>query len=506
MSRYDITSYGAIKNTGADNTAAIQQALDTCSSNGGGTVYVPAGEFKTGPIEIYSNTTLYLETGSVLSFLDDFNQYPIVKTRWSGYVCHGFMPLVFGQNVSNVAIKGDGVLDGNGQKWWEVNRRLRKGEQYECEKTLEIKQANSDFTEPADTNLVEWPSQFLRPPLVQFYHARHVTINGVTVRNSPFWNTHLVFCEDVSIHQVHFQNPSDTPNGDGLDIDSCLNVRISDCHFDVGDDCVVLKSGINEDGRKYNTPTKNVTITNCTMHHGHGGVVFGSENSGGIENVTVSNCVFDGTDRGIRIKTNRERGSYIRNILVNNIWMDDVLCPIAINSFYRHGVSRSNPHLLDAKTIPVTEKTPVVEKIRISNVTARNCSAAAGFIYGLPEMPIKDVAIDHVTIEMTDDETIPGGEPDMVREVIEMAGEGIFAKYVQNLSLHHVRIKTRKGPALVLDEAEDVFLEQVSNERDGEEPVVVATENCDKIEIIGTQYNKRKDHYLSINRKEVNIK
>ncbi|MFC4402704.1 glycoside hydrolase family 28 protein [Gracilibacillus xinjiangensis] len=497
MSFFDITTYGARKDESGDSTKAIQDAIEACASAGGGTVYVPAGTFQTGPIQLKSNMTLHLDAGAVLSFTDDFEAYPVVKTRWSGYVCHGFMPLIFGQNVSNVAIKGEGIIDGNGREWWKVNRRLRNGEHYESAKTKEIAQANADFTEPADTNLVEWPSQFLRPPLIQFFEAEHVTINGVTVRNSPFWNTHLVFCKDVSIHQVHFQNPSDTPNGDGLDIESCLNVRISDCHFDVGDDCVVLKSGINADGRKYGVPTKNVTVTNCTMHHGHGGVVFGSENSGGIENVTVSNCVFDGTDRGIRIKTNRERGSYIRNILVNNIWMDDVLCPIAINSFYRHGVSKSNPELLDSQAIPVSEKTPVVEKIRISNITARNCRAAAGFIYGLPEMPVKEVDIDHVTIEMTQDEQVPGGEPDMVREVIEMAGEGIFAKYVDDLHLHHVKVLTRKGPALAVEESKNIVLDQFSLKNETVDTPVVSSKDTENLEISGSQYEQLGDRYLS---------
>ncbi len=155
-----------------------------------------------------------------------------------------------------------------------------------------IRLANQGFSEPADTNLVEWPSQFLRPPLIQIFKGRNVKLSGVKVKNSPFWNTHLVFCENVSVQGMIFENPADTPNGDGLDIDSCQNVRITDCHFDVGDDCIVLKSGINEDGRHHSIPTKNITITNCTMNHGHGGVVFGSENSGGIENVTVSNCVW----------------------------------------------------------------------------------------------------------------------------------------------------------------------------------------------------------------------
>ncbi|UOQ50037.1 glycoside hydrolase family 28 protein [Gracilibacillus caseinilyticus] len=482
MTVYNIKEFGAVP--GRDATDAIQRAIDSCEEHGGGTVYIPAGIYETGPIELKSNITLYLENGARLSFSEDFERYPVVETRWSGYVCHGFMPLIYANRVTNVSIKGDGVIDGNGRAWWDINSRLRQGESYQSPRTKEIAEANADFTEPADTNLVEWPSQFLRPPLIQFFRSEHIRISEVTVCNSPFWNTHLVFCNNVSIQQVHFQNPSDTPNGDGLDIDSCQNVRIADCHFDVGDDCVVLKSGINEDGRKYHVPTKNVTVTNCTMHHGHGGVVLGSENSGGIENVTVANCVFDGTDRGIRIKTNRERGSYIRNLLVQNIMMDDVLCPIAINSFYRHGVSKSNPELLDAAPVEVSEKTPVVEHIKINNIIAKNCRAAAAFIYGLPEMPVKHVSLEHVTLEMTQDESIPGGEPDMVREVIDMAGEGMFAKYVENLTLHHVQVQPRSGPALRLSHANDVNIEALSFvQQEEQETSVILYEETNRLNV-----------------------
>ncbi|GAA0309796.1 polygalacturonase [Gracilibacillus halotolerans] len=494
MKTFDITNFGASRER-KDNTDAIAAAIHACHEAGGGTVYIPSGTFKTGPIRLQSNVTLYLDNGAVLSFTDDFNRYPIVRTRWSGYVCHAFMPLIFGDNVSNVSIKGDGTIDGNGQKWWDVNRKLRRKESYQSSKTDEIKKWNADFKEPGDTNLVEWPSQFLRPPLLQFFESEHITISGITLRNSPFWNTHLVFSKNIAIDHVTFENPDDTPNGDGLDVESCENVRISNCHFSVGDDCIALKSGINEDGRLYGRPTKNVAITNCIMHAGHGGVVFGSENSGGIENVTVSNCVFDGTDRGIRIKTNRERGAYIRNITVTNIMMDGVLCPIAINSFYRHGVSRSNQHLLDGEAIEVSEKTPIVEKIRINNIVAVNTRAAAAFIYGLPEMPIRDLTLTHLTLEMTEDTSIPGGEPDMVREEIEMSGEGMYLKYIENCYLQDVRVKQRKGPALFIEEATTISLNEFSTTSQHDN-VVVETDNVKDLSIEGRQWKQNKASYL----------
>jgi hypothetical protein len=292
-------------------------------------------------------------------------------------------------------------------------------------------------------------------------------------------------------------NPSDTPNGDGFDIDSCSNVRVSDCHFDVGDDCLCLKSGINEDGRRVGKPTENVTVTNCTMMAGHGGVVMGSENSGGIRNVTVSNCIFIGTDRGIRIKTNRARGAFIENILVNNVYMEDVFCPFAINSFYRYGVDENDPSMNSPEAIPVSEKTPRVKHIHLSNITAKNCRAAAGFIYGLPEMPVEDIFLRHVHIEMTMDNQELGGEPDMVQEVITMAGAGLFGKYIKGMELHRVRIETRQGPALIMEEATDIEVDNLTMKKLHAATPVVKMRNVQDLYVQGKQANTLGDTYIS---------
>ncbi|MFS1512068.1 glycoside hydrolase family 28 protein [Chengkuizengella sp. SCS-71B] len=485
MSFFNIIDYGAKGDRASDNTEAIAAALEDCSSMGGGTVYIPAGTFLTGPITLRSHITLFIEAGAKLLFKDDFNQYPPVKTRWSGYECYGYHPLIYGYGLTNVTIKGGGIIDGQGEAWWKVNRKLRKKEKYVSERTKEIAELNRSLTDSVHNNIVEWESQFFRPPLLQLMHCEQVTLEGVTLQNSPFWNTHLVYCDNVNVHGVNFKNPSNTPNGDGFDIDSCSNVRVSDCHFDVGDDCLCLKSGINEDGRRVGRPTENITITNCTMLHGHGGVVFGSENSGGIQNVTVSNCVFIGTDRGIRIKTNRARGSYIQNILVNNIYMEDVFCPFAINSFYRHGVDDRDPNMNNPNAIEVTEKTPRIKHIQVKNVTAKKCRAAAGFIYGLPEMPVEEVTLSHVNIEMTKDPNEVGGEPDMVKEKKVMAGAGIYGKHIQDLVLDHVRVETRQGEALVLEQSSQIELNHFSMKNKHDQTSVVSLNHVHDIYIDG---------------------
>ena len=285
-------------------------------------------------------------------FAPDFDKYPLVPTRWSGYECYGYSPLIYGNGLKQVSIKGNGIIDGQGGAWWQAYREIRKGGTVDSAQTQELKVKNQALLETVKSNIVEWSSQFLRPPLLQLINCEEVRLEGITLQNSPFWNTHLVYCTDVQLHGVSIKNPNDTPNGDGLDIDSCQNVRISDCFFDVGDDCLCIKSGIDEDGRRVGKPSENIVITNCTMLRGHGGVVLGSEMAGGIRNVVISNCIFTGTDRGIRMKTNRARGGYIKNILISNIYMEDVFCPLTINSFYRYGVDESNPLISSPMRFP----------------------------------------------------------------------------------------------------------------------------------------------------------
>ncbi len=455
MGLFDVTRYGATGDGVTDDTKSVAAAIEACASSGGGTVYFPAGTYATGPIRLQSRMTLHVDNGARIVFSNRFEDYPPTKTRWSGYECYAYSPLIFGSGLEHVSIKGDGVICGNGKDWWDANRKTRQGLRSPSPVDMELSAKNRDLLEMVKSNIVEWKTQFLRPPLLQFIDCKHVALEGVTLQDSPFWNTHLVYCRDVNVRGVTIRNPADAPNGDGLDIDSCAEVRISDCLFDVGDDCLCLKSGIDEDGRRVGRPTENIVITNCIMLRGHGGVVMGSEMSGGIRNVVISNCIFKGTDRGIRIKTNRQRGGYVREIHVSQVYMEDLLCPFAINAFYRHGVDEGDPSIQSPDAIPVTESTPVIRDIRLSHIAAKNCRASAGFIFGLPEMPVEDISLSHVTLEMTDDPSEPGGEPDMVREKIVMAGDGIYCKHVRGLELHRVKVETRQGPALTMDHVQD---------------------------------------------------
>jgi rhamnogalacturonyl hydrolase YesR/polygalacturonase len=454
---YNVRHFGAKGNSKVKDTEAIQQTITFCAKHGGGTVVFPPGIYLTGSIHLCSNLTLYIDLGATLLFSSDFGDYPPVRTRWEGVECYGFSPLVYGSELENISVIGRGTLDGQGEAWWnELRRRRQEGiTQPESEFEKQLAQLNPGY-ESAGSGGGGREIQFLRPPLVQLINCRNVLLEGLTHQNSPFWNTHLVYCDNVVIQNVCFKNPSDAPNTDGLDIDSCRNVRVSNCFFDVGDDCLCLKSGMDEDGKRVGKPTENVTISNCIMLHGHGGVVIGSEIAGNIRNVTISNCQFFGTDRGIRIKARRGRGGTVEDIRVNNIIMQRVLSPIVMNLFYRCGASPSDAFLFETNPQSVTEETPIVRNISLSNITARDVRAAAGFLHGLPEMPIQNVRFHDIVIETTCDPQEQGGEPAMVFGLESMVGKGILGKYLKGVQFHHVRVETRQEEGLRLEESQEI--------------------------------------------------
>ncbi|GAA4836318.1 hypothetical protein GCM10023310_12300 [Paenibacillus vulneris] len=497
MTVFNVLEYGAVGDGVTMNTEAIRSTLEACEAAGGGTVYFPAGTYLTGAVHLKSNMTIHIDSGAKLLFSTNPDDYPFVKTRWSGYECYGYSPLVYGADLTNISIVGGGIIDGQGAAWWQQYRECKAGRRPSTERELQLFDLNRHLMD-IKSNIVEWETQFLRPALFQLFRCTNVRLEGITLQNSPFWNTHLVYCDNVTIHGVLIQNPSDTPNGDGLDIDSCRYVRISDCQFDVGDDCLCLKSGIDEDGRRIGIPTENVTVTNCTMRAGHGGVVLGSETAGGIRHVTISNCVFIGTDRGIRFKSNRARGGTIEHVQVNNIFMKGVLCPIAINSFYRYGVDPSNPSISSPEPQPISESTPVFRHIRLSHITATEVLGAAGFLYGLPEMPIEDVVMDHIHIEMTMDPNEQGGEPDMVREELVMAGKGMYCKYVRSLQMHHVRIETREGAALTIDNSDDIELIGFGMKKPHPATPVMELRNTQEVFVQGGSAARGTDVYAKI--------
>jgi polygalacturonase len=364
---YNIKDFGAEEgNSNVLSHNAINRAIETCSKNGGGFVIIPKGIFYTGPVIMKSNVNLHLEEGAELKFSTDKNLYTdIVLTRWEGVDCYNLHPLIYAYEESNIAITGKGTIDGQGsnESWWYMCGSPRFGwkEGMNAASLGGRKQLlqYAELFAPVDQRKMN-PSSGLRPQLINLYRCHTILIEDVTLKNSPFWVIHPLLCEDLIVSGVKVE--SHGPNSDGCDPESCKNVLIEKCSFDTGDDCIAIKSGRNADGRKWNIPSENIIVRNCKMVDGHGGVVIGSEISGGFNNLFVENCEMSSPnlDRIIRIKTNNCRGGVIENIYVRNITIGECREAILkINLLYdnREVCDRSFP--------------PVVRNVYLDNLTSK---------------------------------------------------------------------------------------------------------------------------------------
>ncbi|WBL23393.1 glycoside hydrolase family 28 protein [Zunongwangia sp. HRR-M8] len=449
-------------------TEVIQSAIDEASENGGGTVYFPAGDYLTGAIRLKSNITLHLDAGAMLRFSDDFNDYlPFVEMRWEGTVMKNFSPLIYAYEVENIAIIGRGTIDGQGRKWWLELYRIETAEEKPPRTKFQkmwVEQNKGLKTSDYYQRTMSW--EFFRPPLFQAYRSNNILIEGVTIQNSPFWTVNPAFCNNIRITGVTINNP-ESPNTDGINPTSCKNVHISDSHISVGDDCITIKSGRDADGRKWATPTENVTITNCTMLSGHGGVVIGSEMSGGIKKITISNCVFDGTDRGIRLKTARGRGGVVEDIRVSNIVMNNIQKEaIMMNMFYDHN-----------KTIePVTERTPTFRNIHFSGITGNNIKKA-GWIAGIEEMPVENISFSDIDFQ---------------------SEEGFYISVTKNVEFHDVSVTTKMGPSFEFLNSENIVLDNIESENPLKNTPVIKIENIKNIVVRNTAMFMPFDLFLSV--------
>lgn len=378
------------------NTVLINKTIDKLNAKGGGTLYFPAGTYLTGAIRMKSNITIELEAGATLLFSDNFDDYlPFVEMRHEGILMKSFSPLIYAVDAENITIKGEGKIDGQGKKWWDEFFRVYVDLQKNGVRDLNKYQpmwdkANDVKALYAETNedyISSMQRRFFRPPFIQPVRCKNVRIEGITIVNSPFWTVNPEFCENVTIDRVTINNPL-SPNTDGINPESCRYVHISNCHISVGDDCITLKSGRDLQARKLGWANENITITNCTMLAGHGGVVIGSEMSAGVKKVVISNCVFDGTDRGIRIKSTRGRGGVVEDIQVSNIVMKDIQKEaIILDMLYTKMPAE-----------PLSERTPVFRNINISNVTGSDVLIPIK-IRGLDESPISNITFTNINID-----------------------------------------------------------------------------------------------------------
>ena len=297
---FDVVDFGAVGDGKTLSTSSLQKAVDACAQAGGGKVLVPAGRYLTGPVFLKSNIEVELLAGATLAFTTDFDSVPAVPGRWEGIDRTIYASLLTGMDLENVSITGRGTLDGQGDAWWKAFRTVRE------------LRTRMGLTEREPENPPGSPLKWGRPRMINLYRCKNVLISGLTVINSPSWNIHPVLCQNVCIDGVTISAPENGPNTDGIDPDSCKDVRISNCYISVGDDCIIIKSGYRY--REHSVPSENIVVTNCVFGTGHCGVGAGSETAGGIKNITISNCVCDGTQRGLRFKTARGRGNVVENV------------------------------------------------------------------------------------------------------------------------------------------------------------------------------------------------
>ncbi len=394
MKNVTLESYGGKADGKFDNTAAFKAAFADLSKNGGGKITLGAGTWSTGPVELLSNTTLEIDKGAVLSFIPDPHLYPPAFTRWEGVECYAMHACILAAKQENIKVTGKGTIEGNGNVWWALKKAKKDAHQTAPKESYELALAklNPGYeTQPGGGGGRE--IQFLRPCFVEFSNCKNVVLEGVTLKNSPFWTVHPLYCDGVKIENITIENPKDAPNTDGIDIDSCVNVDVIGCSVSVGDDGICVKSGSGKDGLRVNKPTENVTIKNCTVRWSHGGIVVGSETAAGIRHIHAEDCDLSGTDRGIRIKSRRGRGGDIFDINLKNLKMENNLCPIAINMYYKCGETNPKSPLFSLDKQPVTAETPRIHEVTISGIKATGCKASAGLIVGLPESPITDLSI-----------------------------------------------------------------------------------------------------------------
>jgi polygalacturonase len=378
---FDVTRYGATGEGASLCTSAFREAIAACHAAGGGRVVVPPGRFLTGPIHLLSGVNLHVSEGATLLFSRDPAHYlPVVFTRWEGVELMNYSPLVYALDQENVAITGRGTLDGQADEthWWPWKGRGAGGDgPNQGAARARLMDLAARGVPVAERVFGE--GSCLRPNFIQPYRCTNVLVEGVTIVNSPMWEIHPVLCANVTVRNVVVN--SHGPNNDGCDPESCRDVLIEGCTFDTGDDCIALKSGRNDDGRRVNVPVENVVIRDCVMKDGHGGVVIGSEISGGARRVFAERCRMDSPqlDRALRIKTNSVRGGVIEHVYMRDVTVGQVAeAVVTVNFFYEEG---------DAGAFP-----PVVRDVELRNVRSRR-SQYALLLRGYARSPIRDVRI-----------------------------------------------------------------------------------------------------------------
>ena len=413
-----LTDFGGVGDGQTLNTEAFAKAMAHLASRGGGHLVVPEGLWLTGPIGLESNTDLHIESNAVIVMVADRTQYPIVDADYAGSPTRRHQSPVYARGMRNISITGGGVIDGNGDYWRMVKKYLMTENQWN-----KVIASGGVLSEDGKT---WYPTEELargedrRPDLIFLWECENVLLEGCTFENSANWNVHPLLCKNLIIKDVTIRNPWYSCNGDALDVDSCTNVILVGSSIDCGDDAICIKSGKDKPGRDRGVPCENMLIDDCIVYHGHGGFTVGSEMSGGVRNIRMTNCRFIGTDVGLRFKSARGRGGVVEKIWIDNLFMKDIVSDAVSFSLYYMDKSGAAEQVF-----PVDETTPQFRDIHIRNMMCNGAARAMGFT-GLPEMPVGDISIEGCRMS---------------------AGQGAVLRYCEDISFTDTQILPKEGKA-----------------------------------------------------------
>jgi len=439
----DVRDFGAVADGKTLTTTSIQAAFDKCHEAGGGKVLIPPGRYLSAPLFLRSNLELELLPGAHLLGSTNFGDYPTIQGRWEGLDRTIFASLLTGQDLENVTISGRGTIDGQGQEWWKAHRETQA---LRRKLGLEGREPENPPGSP-----LKWP----RPRLINLYGCKNVHIAGITILNSPSWNVHPVLCEDICIDGVTIWGPGDSPNTDGIDPDSCRLVRISNCYISTGDDCVVIKSGYKYQPGVKQIPSEDITVTNCVFGTGHAGVAIGSETSGGVRNVTVSNCVCNGTRRGLYIKSARGRGNIVENFRASNVVLTNITdTAVHVGMFYTGSYRTAR--------VEKNEATPTFRNFHFSDIVVEGAPHAV-IVEGLPENPIREFSLENVTVNG--------------------AGTGLNCSNTQQARFERLTVNSDAGPSFSYSDVRDLEIASAGSAKATPEQVVIRMERVENVSV-----------------------
>ncbi|MFN3487766.1 MAG: glycosyl hydrolase family 28 protein [Emticicia sp.] len=494
---FNIARYGAKADGLTVNTKAINQAIELCNVAGGGTVFVPKGLWVTGPIVLRNNVNLHLEKGALLQFSKNYDDYPIVLTTWEGQDSYRCQAPIWGVDLENIAITGEGVLDGGGDVWRAIKKEKQTAGQwasliksggvtdekqnnwYPSEKSMKgnmIPNAGRilNGVKPTPEELASY-KDFLRPNMLSLTRCKNIIVEGVTFQNSPAWTMHPLLCEHISVKNVTVKNYWYAQNSDAIDLESCRNGVLEGCTFDTGDDGITIKSGRDEQGRKRGVPTENFIIKDCIVYHAHGGFVIGSEMSGGVRNMFISDCTFMGSDVGLRFKTARGRGGVVENIYVNNINMTEIPGEAILFDMYYAAkdpvrADGQENELPTIKAEPLNEGTPQFKDFYIKNIVCKGAETAI-LIRGLPEMSIKNINIENAIIE---------------------SNKGLVCVEAENISLKNVTLLTKDKTVMQVQNSKNVVLNNIQYGAERDVLLKVMGDKSEGVKLLNTDTKKAK--------------